>query len=111
MCGLVFLTSIRFSASYTMKRQTLLLGALGAFLLLVMLVLVSKSSGLTLDGKIARDRARDVARFTPENSVDVAMAMGLVTHGPPKMLNPPQPGPITLLYPPSAETLDRMCGA
>jgi hypothetical protein len=51
-----------------------------------------------------------VARFLPQNSLDISMAMGLITHDPPTMLNPPTPGPPLLLYPPSQETLANMCG-
>jgi hypothetical protein len=40
-----------------------------------------------------------VARFLPQNSLDISMAMGLITHDPPTMLNPPTPGPPLLLYP------------
>ncbi len=50
------------------------------------------------------------SRFSPTNSLDIAMAMKLVTHDPPKTLAPPQPSPVTLLYPPSAEDLERLSG-
>lgn len=59
---------------------------------------------------IAKDVAKDHSRFTPEESIDVAQAMRLVTHDPPKMLAPPAPGPTLLLYPPSAEDLARLSG-
>lgn len=103
-------TSIRFSANYTMKRRSLLLAAVVGFLILAFLVLVSKAAAPTLASRVAQDRARDVARFTPENSVDIAMAMKLVTHAPPSMLNPPKPGPPTLLFPPSVQDLERLSG-
>ena len=93
-----------------MKRSQMTLLAVVAFLAIAFLILVSKTATPTLQDRVAHDRARDVARFTPENSVDIAMAMKLVTHAPPSMLNPPTPGPPTLLYPPSAETLERMSG-
>ncbi len=92
-----------------MKRQTLLLGVLVLLLIVGFLVLVSRPD-TSMMSRVQRDLARDVARFTPENSVDVAMAMKLVTHDPPKMLNPPSPPPPLLLYPPSEDTLARMCG-
>lgn len=60
--------------------------------------------------QVDRQIAAERSRFTPEKSVDIAMAMGLLTHGPPQMLNPPQQGPPLLLYPPSEETLIRMTG-
>lgn len=60
--------------------------------------------------QIARDVVRDKMRFSPQNSLDIAMAMGLVTHDPPQMLAPPEPGPPTLLYPPSESDLARLSG-
>ena len=59
---------------------------------------------------IAKDIQKDHARFTPAQSVDIAMAMGLVTHEPPRMLNPPTDAPVLLLYPPSAGELARLTG-
>lgn len=81
-----------------MKRRDMLLAGVVAFLLIAFLILVSKAAVPTLADRVARDSARDIARFTPENSVDIAMAMKLVTHAPPSMLNPPKPGPPTLLF-------------
>lgn len=60
--------------------------------------------------QVQRQSAAEKSRFTPEKSVDIAMAMGILTHDPPQMLNPPQQGPPLLLYPPSEETLARMSG-
>lgn len=93
-----------------MKRQNIILLGTVVFLALAFLALVSKTAFPTLEQRVEQDRARDVARFTPENSVDIAMAMKLVTHAPPKMLNPPSPSPITLLYPPSEDALQRLSG-
>lgn len=59
---------------------------------------------------IAKDIAKDHSRFTPSESVDVAMAMKLVTHAAPKMLAPPEKVPPLLVYPPSAEDLARLSG-
>lgn len=59
---------------------------------------------------IAIDTAKMEARFSPKNSVDVAMAMKMVTHDPPMMLNPPGPIPLQLVFPPSAETLAKLSG-
>lgn len=59
---------------------------------------------------IAKDIQKDHARFTPNESVDVAMAMKLVTHDPPSMLNPPADTPTLLLYPPSGDELARLTG-
>jgi hypothetical protein len=49
-------------------------------------------------------------RFTPAESVDIAMAMKLVTHEPPRMLAPPDPQPPQLLFPPTDEDLARLSG-
>lgn len=59
---------------------------------------------------ISKDIARDHARFTPSESIDVAQAMRLVTHDPPKMLAPPQAPPPLLVYPPSDADLARLSG-
>lgn len=59
---------------------------------------------------IAKDILKDHSRFTPSESIDVAQAMKLVTHDPPKMLAPPQAPPPLLVYPPSAEDLARLSG-
>ena len=93
-----------------MKRRQLLLTAVVGFLILAFLVMVSKQAMPTLMDRVRQDRARDVARFTPESSVDIAMAMKLVTHAPPSMLNPPTPSPPTLLFPPSQQDLERLSG-
>lgn len=59
---------------------------------------------------IAKDIAKDHPRFSPTESVDVAQAMKLITHDPPKMLAPPSNIPPLLLYPPSQEDLARLSG-
>lgn len=99
-----------FPANYTMKRREQLLLAVVGFLIIVFLVMVSKQATPTLMDRVNQDRAHDVARFTPESSVDIAMAMKMVTHAPPSMLNPPTPSPLTLLYPPSDTDLERLSG-
>ena len=92
-----------------MKRQQLVLAGLVLLLILGFLYLVS-APDTSVQARVDRDIKRDVARFLPQNSLDISMAMGLITHDPPKMLNPPAPQPPLLLYPPSAETLANMCG-
>jgi hypothetical protein len=59
---------------------------------------------------IAKDIAKDHSRFSPTESVDIAQAMKLITHDPPKMLAPPSNIPPLLLYPPSQEDLARLSG-
>lgn len=92
-----------------MKRQKLLLAGLVLLLVLGFLYIVS-APDVSMEARVERDRKRDVARFLPQNSLDISMAMGLITHDPPSMLNPPVEGPPLLLYPPSQETLANMCG-
>jgi hypothetical protein len=91
-----------------MKRK-LLVGVLVVALAIGFLWLVS-GQDTSVEARVARDRQRDVARFLPQNSLDISMAMGLITHDPPSMLAPPTPPPPLLLYPPSPETLANMCG-
>jgi hypothetical protein len=59
---------------------------------------------------IAKDIVKDHSRFTPTDSIDVAQAMRLVTHDPPKMLAPPAAAQTLLIYPPSAADLARLSG-
>ena len=92
-----------------MKRQQLLLAGLVLLLVIGFLYLVS-SQDTSVQARVDRDIKRDVARFLPQNSLDISMAMGLITQDPPTMLNPPTPGPPLLLYPPSAETLASLSG-
>lgn len=64
----------------------------------------------TLASRVDQDHKRDVARFTPVNSLDISMAMGLTTYDRPRMLNPPGPQAPQLLFPPSATDLEKLCG-
>ena len=59
---------------------------------------------------IAKDIVKDHARFSPTDSIDVAQAMRLITHDPPKMLAPPAAAQTMLIYPPSASDLARLSG-
>ena len=90
-----------------MKLRTLTV--IGLVLLLVILLGVLARPNVAAQ-IVTRDSARDLARFTPSQSVDVAMAMKLVTHDPPKMLAPPEAQPTQLLFPPSASDLERLSG-
>jgi len=62
-----------------------------------------------LQQKIDSDVAKVNARFTPSESIDLSMAMKILTHDPPQMMNPPQEVPL-LLFPPSAEDLAKLSG-
>jgi len=63
-----------------------------------------------LSSRVQADLANEKKRFLPENSVDISMAMKLITHEAPSMLAPPTPGAPLLFYPPSEETLQRLSG-
>ena len=60
--------------------------------------------------KIDSDVAKVNARFTPGQSIDLSMAMGMSTHDAPQMLNPPAEVPPLLLFPPSSEDLAKLSG-
>ena len=92
-----------------MKRQQLILAGL-VTLLILGFIYIASGPDVSVQGRVDRDIKRDVARFLPQNSLDISMAMGLITQDPPTLLNPPTPGPPLLLYPPSQETLATMCG-
>lgn len=92
-----------------MKRKVKIL--LGVAVAVFLLFIVSTATSMqTVEGQVHRDSIIEKSRFTPENSLDIAMAMKLVTHDPPHMLNPPVEGPPQLLYPPSEEELRRLSG-
>lgn len=59
---------------------------------------------------IQADIVKDHSRFTPSESIDVAMAMKMVLHDPPQMLNPIGKQPMLLLYPPSDADLAKLSG-
>jgi hypothetical protein len=94
-----------------MKKATLRNGTLLALVigLVVLFAFLLKPKNVLQDS-IAKDIKRDTARFTPTESIDLAMASKLVTHAPPMMLNPPVNTPPLLLYPPSFEDLERLSG-
>ena len=83
---------------------------LGLVLVVLVLFGVLSAPKTAYDDEIAKDIEKDRMRFSPTNSVDLAMAMKLVTHAPPNPLAPPEPSPVTLLYPPSAEDLEKLSG-
>lgn len=94
-----------------MKRQTrkYILVALVAAILLGFITIVLPPSNVVAR-MVQEDIVKDNARFTPGESVDVAMAMKLVTHEPPRMLAPPAAIPPLLLFPPSEQDLERLSG-
>lgn len=98
-----------------MKRQYIALGVV-VFLLVISFMWMGAQQQIfpgviDLPGRVQQDLANEKKRFLPQNSVDISMAMKLVTHEPPSFLAPPSPQPPLLLFPPSEETLARMTGA
>ena len=83
---------------------------LGLVLVVLVLFGVLSAPKTAYDDEVAKDVEKDRMRFSPTNSLDLAMAMKLVTHAPPNPLAPPEPSPVTLLYPPSAEDLEKLSG-
>lgn len=88
-------------------RNLLLLVLVGVVILAFVYMVVPRDVAKEIQTKLV---VQDKKRFTPAESVDVAMAMKLVTHEPPKMLNPPNEMPPLVLYPPSADELKRLSG-
>lgn len=56
------------------------------------------------------DIGRDQSRFEARNSIDLQMANGTVTHKKPKMLHKDRDVSPLLVFPPSSERLEEMCG-
>ena len=84
-------------------------------LVLLVLVVVLAFAYITLipnrvQEKVDADIAKVNARFTPSESVDLSMAMKMLTFDSPQMLNPPEKIPPLLLFPPSAEDLAKLSG-
>lgn len=98
------------SAEETMKTRNILLVVVVVVLILLFVRLVTPKRNPS-DEIMRRGRNMDLARFTPEQSVDIAQAMGLVTFSPPSMLNPPTQGPPLLLFPPTQQELERLSGS
>jgi hypothetical protein len=90
-----------------MKKNWILVALAIALVLGFVYIMTPKDPKLAF---IRNDIRQDHARFNPLQSIDIAMAMKLVTHEPPRMLNPPKEAPPLLLYPPSAEDLAKLSG-
>ena len=93
-----------------MKLKKVLLIGLLVLAAMGFISMISKSNSNSVESQVARDVETERSRFSPHNNLDIQMAMKLVTHDPPHMLNPPTPGPPLLLFPPSAEDLARLSG-
>jgi hypothetical protein len=95
-------------------RVTLVMVGIAGLLILTFLLMGAQQKMypgvVDLSSRVQTDLANEKKRFRPENSVDISMAMKIITHEPPSMLAPPAPGAPLLLYPPSEETLRRLSG-
>ena len=60
--------------------------------------------------QVYRDTTKDDARFVPATSVDLQLANKTFVRDSANMLNPPEPTPTLLAYPPSQETLRSLSG-
>ena len=99
------------STEETMKSQFLVMGGLALILVILLTIMSNQSVGaMSLQERVQKDLSNEKARFLPENSLDIAMAMKIITHDSPVLLSPAVPQPAQLLYPPSEETLARMSG-
>lgn len=98
-----------------MKRQTIVLAVLVLLVALTFFWIGQKQKmfpGVVddLPARVQQDLANEKRRFLPENSLDISVAMKLITQDPPNLLATPEPTPPLLLFPPSEETLARLSG-
>ena len=102
------------STEEIMKRQTIVIAVLVVLLILTFLLMGAQQKAfpgiIDLSARVQQDLANEKKRFLPENSIDISMAMKLITHAEPSMLAPPTAPPPLLLFPPSEETLERLSG-
>ena len=102
------------STEETMKRQTIVIGVLVLLLILTFTMMGVQQQVfpgvIDLQGRVQRDLANEKKRFLPQNSLDISMAMNLITQDEPRMLATPVAQPPLLLFPPSEETLARLSG-
>lgn len=102
------------STEETMKRQTIVIGVLAVLLVLTFLLMGAQQKMfpgvVDLPSRVQQDLANEKKRFLPQNSLDISMAMKLITHDEPNLLATPVTQPPLLLFPPSEETLERLSG-
>ena len=102
------------STEETMKRQTIVIGVLVLLLILTFILMGSQQKMypgvVDLQSRVQQDLANEKKRFLPENSLDISMAMNLITQDEPRLLSTPAAQAPLLLFPPSEETLARLSG-
>ena len=102
------------STEETMKRQTLVIGGLVLLLILTFAMMGRQQQVfpgvIDLQSRVQHDLSNEKKRFLPENSLDISMAMNLITQDEPRLLGTTVAQPPLLLFPPSEETLARLSG-
>lgn len=97
-----------------MKRQAIVIGVLVILLILTFTMMGAQQQMfpgvVDLQSRVQQDLANEKKRFLPQNSLDIGMAMKIITHDAPSILAPPVAQPPLLLFPPSEETLARLSG-
>lgn len=97
-----------------MKRQTIVIAVIVVLLILTFTFMGAQQQMfpgvVDLPSRVQQDLANEKKRFLPQNSLDIAMAMKIITHDEPSILAPPVAQPPLLLFPPSKETLERLSG-
>jgi len=91
---------VLFMKGYTYT--ALALGLLSILLLKDMWVLTSAR-------RLYNDVQKDQSRFVASNSIDLQFAQKSISHDSPSMLSPSK-SETMLIFPPSSETLEEMCG-
>ncbi len=102
------------STEETMKQQTIVIAVIVVLLILTFTLMGAQQQMfpgvVDLPSRVQQDLANEKKRFLPQNSLDIAMAMKIITHDEPSILAPPVAQPPLLLFPPSKETLERLSG-
>lgn len=98
-----------------MNRQLSVIGVLIVLLVLTFAVMGAQQKAfpgvIDLSSRVQQDLANEKKRFLPQNSLDISVAMNLITQDEPRLLAPTVAQPPLLLFPPSEETLARLSGA
>jgi hypothetical protein len=97
-----------------MKRQSIVIAIIVVLLTLTFVLMGTQQKMypgvVDLQQRVQQDLANEKKRFLPQNSLDISMAMKIITHDEPSLLAPPIAQPPLLLFPPSEETLERLSG-
>lgn len=103
---IVLLGLVLFLHMKNLKMSTLVAAIMVAYLLFDIWTRFYHSD----DRRLYKDIQKDQARFDPSKSVDLQWANGSVVHDSPNMLHKDADTTPLLVFPPSVETLETMCG-